>query len=379
MKTRPRKSSITLTGTRIYIRDRKYKYFPPEPVLDPKTGRMVTLITLCPVSDGEERARELKRILVGSTNKPAGSGDFSAWLDKWRTLLLKKQSSKAPKDPARLPLHQKNISNLKSILNVIEKGFSSFDVAQVKGTDVAEYLDFWEGKRVAQVYKSYLSKFFAWCISRKGLIEINPVDQIELEAVPDRDVYITNEQYYAIYDKLLIGFDDKPTRTGEMVQCYMDLCYLLYQRTTEIRLLRWDKVKPEGIAFKPTKTEKSSGGDVIVPVGDDVRKVLARIKSISKGRSTFVIHTEQGTPYTASGIRSLFSRAAERAGVAGLTLKDIRSKAASDAKKAGYTVEEIQVGLVHSEIGSTKGYIKNQAAPVSTVIMKFPSRKKEEN
>jgi integrase len=153
---------------------------------------------------------------------------------------------------------------------------------------------------------------------------------------------------------------------------YGSMPSIVYQRTTEIRLLRWSQIRKEGIAFKPTKTENSSGGEVIVPISEDLRKVLSRAKELSQGSSTFVIHTQQGTPYTASGIRTAFSRAAERAGISGLTLKDIRSKAASDAKSAGYTEQQIQVGLVHSNSGSTKGYIKNQPAPVSDVILKLP-------
>ena len=119
----------------------------------------------------------------------------------------------------------------------------------------------------------------------------------------------------------MIGFDKKPTRTGAMIQCYMDLLYLLFQRGTDIRLMRWDEVKPEGIEIEPTKTAGSSGVKVMIPMGDDLRMVFSRIKTISKARSTFIIHTEHGQPYTASGIRSLFSRAAKRAGVEGEHLK----------------------------------------------------------
>ena len=40
--TRSRTSSPTLAGTRIYIRDGKYKYISPEPILNPTTGKVVT-------------------------------------------------------------------------------------------------------------------------------------------------------------------------------------------------------------------------------------------------------------------------------------------------------------------------------------------------
>lgn len=42
---------------------------------------------------------------------------------------------------------------------------------------------------------------------------------------PARSVYITDDQYLGIRDALLLGMDGKPTPTGAMVQCYMDLLF----------------------------------------------------------------------------------------------------------------------------------------------------------
>jgi integrase len=185
---------------------------------------------------------------------------------------------------------------------------------------------------------------------------------------------MTDEQYNAIRDALLVDDDGKEVRNGKMIQCYMDLLYLLFQRGTDIRLMRVDEITPDGIAIEPTKTADSSGLKVLLPITPDIRRVLDKIKSISKMRSTFIIHTEHGQPYTASGVRSAFKRAAIRAGVEGVTLKDIRSKAASDAKKQGYTTEQIQVALVHTDQATTRGYIRDQAIPVSSVAIALPKR-----
>lgn len=93
---------------------------------------------------------------------------------------------------------------------------------------------------------------------------------------------MTDEQYLAIHRNLAIGKDKRPTRSGPMVQCYMDLLYLLYQRGTEVRLLRWDQVTDEGIKFKPTKIERSSGMTVFVPMTAAIREILDRVKSIER-------------------------------------------------------------------------------------------------
>jgi integrase len=370
--TRRRSTHRTLTGTRIYIRDGQYKYLSPEPMLNPKNGKMVTLHPLCQVSDGELKAREALNILTGLVKPAEGGGDICAWIDKWRTNLLKQRNKKAPKDPARLPTFVKGTKNIESALRVIEKGLADFDISEIRAYDIAQFLDQWEGQRAAQVYKSYLVKFFAWCISRHGLIDVNPATQIEIEPPEKRLVYMTHKQFHAIRDALLIGADNKPTRTGEMIQCYMDLLYLLFQRGTDIRLMRWNDITPKGIEVNPTKTEKSSGKNVMLPITPDLKMVIDKIKAISKSRSTFIISTEHGQPYTASGVRSAFNRAAERAGVEGVTLKDIRSKATTDAKNAGYTVEELQVALAHSDKATTQGYIRHETAPVSAVAISLP-------
>lgn len=211
-------------------------------------------------------------------------------------------------------------------------------------------------------------------IHRQGLIDVNPAKQISVAAPQKRDVYMTDEQYMKIWDALLTGKDGKPTRTGAMVQCYMDLLYLLYQRGTDVRLLRWDQITPEGILFKPTKTERSSGTKVLVPIGNDTRVVLKRLKGLSKMRSMYLIHTEHGQPYTGNGIGSLFRRAASRAGVQGVTLKDLRAKAATDAKKHGYKNDQLQTALAHTDGATMRDYLRSRDVPVSEVVMTIPKR-----
>lgn len=371
--TRARKSAHSLTGTRIYVRRGNYRYESAEQILNPQSGKLQKSHFLCKSSDGEAKAREALQKLLGATQEK-GLGDLSTWIGKFEIAYLKKRELKAPSDPARQNTWAKGALNIKSALKIIREYFAEFDVEQVRGFDVAQFLDQWEGQRSAQTYRSYLSLFFEWCISRHGLINVNPAKQISVTPPQKRRAAMTDEQYHKIRDALLIGEDGRPIRTGEMIQCYMDLLYLLFQRGTDVRLMRVDEIKPEGIEITPTKTEGSSGAKVMLPLSDDVRAVLARIKRISKQRSTFVIHTEHGQPYTASGVRSAFARAAARAGVEGLTLKDIRSKAASDAAKQGYTVEQLQVALAHTDSATTRGYIWGQNAPVSAVSIRLPKR-----
>lgn len=368
---RRRKSSRSLTGTRIYVHRGKFQYFSPDPITNPATGKTSKWHPLCPVSAGEAFARETLNALLGRQEPVDGKGDFPIWFGKWRTQMLQQRDLKAPKDPARLKTWQEGTKSLMSSLKIVETGLADFDVAQVTPVDVATFLDQWEGRRSAQAYRGHLSKFFAWCC-RKGLRETNPAREVEVTAPKKRDVYITDEQFKSIKEALLAGRGGMYRRTGEMVVCYMDLLYLLYQRGTDIRLLRWDQVEEERILFKPTKTEHSSGAKVAVPIGEDARAVLARAKNIRKLRSIYVIHTEEGQPYTSHGIGSIFERACKRAGIAGVTLKDIRAKAATDAKNLGYQESQLQTALAHTDGATTRGYIRSRAVPVSEVILRLP-------
>ena len=372
--TRARKSRKTLTGTRIFVRRGNYRYESLETILNPKTGMLQKTHHLCTIAEGEFKAREELQKLLGTVSQQKGGGDFGAWIDKFQTDYLQERELKAPKDPARQKTWLKGTHNIHSALNMIADKFADFDIVQVHGYDVAQFLARWKGRRSAQTYKTYLSIFFEWCIAMHGLIDVNPAKQISVKPPKKRNVYMTDAQYNAIHDALLVDEDGKEIRNGEMIQCYMDLLYLLFQRGTDIRLMRIDEITPAGIAIEPTKTENSSGMKVLLPITADIKRVLDKIKSISKMRSTFLIHTEHGQPYTASGVRSAFNRAANRAGVEGVTLKDIRSKAASDAKKQGYTTEQIQVALVHTDQATTRGYIRDQALPVSSVAIALPKR-----
>lgn len=371
---RHRDSSRTLTGTRIYIRRGKYQYFSPVPLIDHRTGRATKWHILCHVADGESQARQcLDKLLgkVATAQDGAGAGDFAIWFVKWKTHVAQERTAKTPDDPARRKIWADGGKALMSALGVVERAFADFDLTQVTPVDVATFLDQWDGRRSAQSYRGHLSKFFAWCC-RKGLLNANPAREVTVTTPRKRDVYMTDEQYKAIRDALLIGDDGRPTRIGVMVQCYMDLLYLLYQRGTEIRLLKWADVRDNGILFRPAKTERSSGAKVLVPVGADVQAVLARIRQVSKLRSLYVIHSEHGQPYTAHGIGSAFDKARARAGLKGLTLSDIRSKAATDAKRLGHTDEQLKIALAHTDQSTTRGYLRGRETPVSEVVMSLP-------
>ncbi|MDR2219773.1 MAG: tyrosine-type recombinase/integrase [Methylobacillus sp.] len=361
---RRRTTTRTLTGSRIYIRGGKFKYFASEPILNPKTGILAKWHILCPVEEGELLARKVLSELLGY--EPKGKGDFCAWFDKWRNELLAKREKESPRDPVRKAIWIRGTQSLINTLGVIENAFADFDIHQARASDVALFVDQWEGRRAAQTYRGHLSAFFAWCC-RRGILDTNPAREVTLVAPKKRKTYLTNEHYTAVRQDLLKGSHNR-----KMVACLMDMYYLLYQRGTDVRLLPANALDGGHIEFTPTKTEKTSGTRVTVPVTDEMRQIVESIKAIRKIRSTYLFHDEHGQPFTARRVRDIFKRTCDRVGIKDITLKDIRSKAATDAAALGYSEKQIQVALAHSTGKTTSDYIRPQTAPVSEVVLRLP-------
>jgi integrase len=213
--------------------------------------------------------------------------------------------------------------------------------------------------------------------------EHNPVREVAIEKPKKRDRYITHAEYHAIRDALLTGSKGNKTLSGEMMKCFVDLCYLTAQRSTEIRNLKWSDIGDTlsfdlnaadlGLTFKPSKTALTSQAKVKIRVTDVMQTVFERARAIGKVKSLYVIHTLDGRRYTAAGVRSAWKRASARAGVKNATIKDLRAKALTDAKKLGYTIEQIQVAAAHSDVTTTQDYIKLKEIPESVVELPLPA------
>lgn len=265
----------------------------------------------------------------------------------------------------------------------IRSALEDFDVGQVQARDCLTFLNQWvmDGKlRTAQRYRAVLGKFFRWAIVQ-GYRKDNPVDPVRLKTPASRSRYITDNEYTAIRDKLL-GSGGHAAASGPMVQVFVDLLYLTGQRGTDIRLLRWSQVdEAEGIIrIKPTKTKGSSGAKVDIPITRPIAEVLARAKALMRARarvSPYVVHNLEGSPYTAHGIGTAWERARKRAGIEDATLRDLRGKHATDAKKAGYAIEDIQDTLAHEDAGTTRIYLKQREARVSKVELMLPKSEKK--
>lgn len=263
----------------------------------------------------------------------------------------------------------------------IKRAFVQFRTPQVQAKHILQFVNRWvmaKKLRTAQRYRTILNTFFRWVVLQGDRTD-NPVEPVRVKAPSAHDHYITDDEFLVIRDKLL-GEEGHRAASGEMLQVYVDLLYLLGQRGQDIRTLRWSQIDEAAgvIRFKPSKTAQKNGIKVDKVITDAVANVLQRAKDIGRrcGRiSPYVVTNLAGDPYTRYGVNTAWVRARKRAGIEQGTLKDIRAKHATDLKRAGYSDEEIQDSLAHEDTGTTKVYIKQRVARVSKVELALPVRK----
>ena len=272
---------------------------------------------------------------------------------------------------------------------VIRTAFANFDIEQVDVEICEEFLtNNWSDKLPTQkAMKAWLQKFFSWAV-RKKHIQISPVREITVKKPKARTVYIQPKHFVMIRDALATYAYEKKiggkvqqisakVPTGPEMQVFVDLCYLTCQRATEIRNLRWADIDwdRELIRFVPTKTEDSSGEAVDWPITKEIARVLRRARKIEPIGGEYVVHDRKGNPKTMASCRDAWNDAKARAGLADApyTIKDIRAQALTDAKRAGYDIDELQVAGAHADRATTEDYIKQRDVPISNVRLTLPA------
>ncbi|MDR8920494.1 tyrosine-type recombinase/integrase [Burkholderia multivorans] len=336
--------------------------------VDPTSGRW---IRLCALKDDETTlvarlAEERKK-----RERPEGSGDMRPLIDRYV------RENKHLRKEKAWPKYGQYAGN----------GFRKANVADVKPAHVNKWLTVkYAGKlHMQRVMRAFLSGFFQWCIDN-GLRDTNPCREVRIKKPKPRQTYIPDAHFAAIRDAMLqVTYErngkeitaDVPT--GPRMQCFIDLCYLTAQRSTEIRNLKWSDVDRQAgvIHFVPSKTEDSSGVRVDFLITPEIDAVLTRIREID-GRPTigdvYVFRPKNGKRYAANTILKAWKTAADRAGLAGFryTIKDIRAKALTDGERAGYNVKALQVAAAHTDAKMTETYIKQRATPVANVRLQVP-------
>lgn len=310
-------------------------------------------LALTRVADGEAALHAKLAELLGA-DAQAG-GNFCALLETFQAEHLAQLSQSAREE------YRRNYA-------VIGKAFAEFDVDQVTTPDVRKFLfdNFAEAHTARRAYKARLSTFFRWCIFN-GHATINPAS-FWLKQPPKRAPRVDAAVFHRLRDALpAIG------------QVFIDLLYLTQQRPTEIRRLRWSQVSGGLIKFRPTKTERSSGVNVSVPITPELAAVLERAKQLGKIKpiargDAFVLQSRGGGRFSVTGLHSMWRRACIAIDLHGVTTRDVRPFALTEAERQGYRIEDLRKAAAHTTIGTTEGYLAQYRDVESSIRLALPEK-----
>jgi integrase len=335
---------------RVYQKSGSYYWFP-------KAG---SWIKLCRVEDGELKMLERLAAEKRKRESLSGIGNVPHLVDEY---VREKRSEHRER---AWPLYG----------NYVKTGFADVNIDQVDNAFVVEFLRSNWGEKInmQRTMRAFLTGFFQWCREQRYYPGENPCNGIRIRIPKPRDVYITDEHFAMIRAEL---------ERNPMILCLVDLCYLTAQRSTEIRALRWKREDEKSnwvdrdngvIHFHPSKTRDSSGARVDWPITPDIDAVLEMARTSGKIKGPFVIHSRDGKAWRDTSALKVWREACNRAKLEkyGYTIKDIRAKSLTDAKKAGYDIDALMIAAAHADKSTTEIYFKDRTVPISNVRLAIP-------
>lgn len=271
----------------------------------------------------------------------------------------------------------KTQANDRWVTSAISEAFAEFRASEVTPPDCAAFLKKYRAKpRTHNEMRAGLRELMRFA-EEKGhrAAGSNPVDSLRTMATPARDRYPTDSELRRIKVAAFYGADGKRTRQGATLAALIDLAYLTGQRIGDLLDLRWTKkaatdaggtvvapyIGKDGIHFKPSKTEKTTGAKVLIRWTPRLRQVVARIEAAGRRNLRWVITSQEAQRYEYEAFKSAWARAVQRSGVKGLHFHDLRAKALTDTKKKR-GIKAAQIMGTHSTEGQTVDYVRDHEA-----------------
>jgi len=264
-------------------------------------------------------------------HRPPSDSAMPAIVSAWKGAELGKYSPATKKEYERMAV-------------VIAEAFRDFEVADVRPSDVADFVDQWKDRpRAGNAYRSLLLLIMSYAV-RRGRRDDNPVREIASFSVSARSRYLTDEEIARIKAK-----------SSAMTAGLVDLALVTGQRIGDLLSLKWSDVRADGIIFRPAKVQKKTAVAVPIRMTPRLRAVLERCRVATKVSSLWVVHTRAGQPLTYSGANSAWERACNAAGVTDAHFHDLRHRAITDAERQGKNARRLGG---HSSKAMTQTYIE---------------------
>ena len=256
------------------------------------------------------------------------------------------------------------------LIKVIEKEFGDFPLAALAERGAKDVFRSWRDKlakrsrRQADYAWAVLARVLSWALNR-GLVAANPCQRGgRLYRSSRRD------KIWTLDDEL--NFLEKAPAHLHLA---LQLALWTGQRQGDLLSLCWSAYDGKTIRLQQSKT----GARVAIPVGSPLKLALDGTKK----RSTIILVTKAGAPWTGDGFRSSWRKACNDAGISGVTFNDLRGTAVTRLALAGCTEAEIATITGHTlrDVRSIldANYLHRDPALAEAAIRKLEERTKAPN
>jgi len=186
-----------------------------------------------------------------------------------------------------------------------------------------------KSRRQADYAWTVLARVLSWAKNR-GHIAVNPCER-------GGRIYRGSRA-----DKIWTDDDEAQFLKSSPAHLRLPLQLALWtgQRQGDLLRLPWSAYDGKHIRLRQSKT----GARIIIPVGAPLKTAL----DAASKRSTIILTTAEGRPWTPDGFRASWRKASKRAGIVGVTFNDLRDTAVTRLALAECTEAEIATITGHS-------------------------------
>jgi integrase len=255
-------------------------------------------------------------------------------------------------------------------IKLIEKAFGDFPLAALTDSRTRGIFKAWRerlavsSRRQADYAWVVLARVLSWGMDR-GLVAVNPCKK-------GGRLYRGSRA-----EKIWTPADEAAFLERAPAHLHLPLLLALWtgQRQGDLLRLPWSAYDGTHIRLRQSK----GGARVVIPVGTPLKSAL----DTAPKRSTIMLTTMDGKPWTPDGFRASWGKACKRAGVVGVTFHDLRGTAVTRLAIAGCTEAEIATITGHS-MRSVRAiidthYLNRDPVLAESAIRKLETRTKAPN
>ena len=259
-----------------------------------------------------------------------------------------------------------------ALITRIEKRFGDFPLSALSDRRSRGVFLTWRdeiagsaGRRQADYAWTVLARVLSWSFNR-GLVVANPCER-------GGRLYRGGGRA----EKIWTDTDEAAFLERAPAHLHLALTLALWtgQRQGDLLRLPWSSYNGTHIRLQQSKTGKR----VVVPVGAPLKAAL----DAAPKRSTIILTTIDGKPWTSDGFRASWGKACKAAGVVGVTFHDLRGTAVTRLALAGCTEAEIATitGLSLRSVCAILDihYLNRDPALAESAIRKLERRTKTPN